>query len=340
MVQERNLNFYFYLSSSMIVRRIIIKSFKITLLLLFLYSLQSCCGGNDDYNIIDLSEQNGDTNKPDNSDEQGEVKNDSSHTKTLKILAIGNSFTEDGTAYLPSLIKKSGIEDVIIGKMVVGGTSLQYHYTHATNNDSVYAFSVSTENGFKSQGKTNFSSCLLYDTWDIIIMQQVSHLSGKYNTYQPYLNNLIKIIHGYQPHAAIGWQMTWAYSSTSTHSGFIYYEYNQTVMYEAILNAVNQMRLETDISLIIPTGVVIQELRGTSICNDLELTRDGYHLDYGAGRYAAACTWFETLIRPVFHIGVKGNTLRANAGNVPVTDDVALLCQEVTENVVRNYYGN
>ena len=70
------------------------------------------------------------------------------------------------------------------------------------------------------------------------------------------------------------------------------------------------------------------------------MTRDGYHLYMGAGIYAAACTWFETLIRPVFQVGVKGNTLRTNGGNVPVTDEVALLCQEVAENVVRNYYGN
>ena len=111
-------------------------------------------------------------------------------------------------------------------------------------------------------------------------------------------------------------------------------------MYESILDAVNQMKAETGLSVIIPTGMVIQDLRKTYISNDLELTRDGYHLDYGAGRYAAACTWFETLIRPMFQIGIKGNTLRANTGNVPVTDEVALLCQEIAENVVKNYYGN
>lgn len=311
------------------------KIFKFFLLCLFLCSIQSC-GGSDIETII--PENNQENNSSDANEEQNRNQSDDTQRKSLKILAIGNSFTEDGTAYLPSLIKKSGIDSVIIGKMVVGGTSLQYHYTHATNNDSVYAFSISTENGFKSQGKANFSSCLLYDTWDIVIVQQVSQFSGKYNTYQPYLNNLIKIIHGYQPHATIGWQMTWAYSSTSTHSGFIYYGYDQNVMHEAILNAVNQMRLETGISLIIPTGIVIQELRGTSICNDLELTRDGYHLDMGAGRYAAACTWFETFIHPIFDISVINNPYRVNKGNIPVTDEVALLCQTIAANVVENYY--
>ena len=112
------------------------------------------------------------------------------------------------------------------------------------------------------------------------------------------------------------------------------------VMYRAIIDAVNQMKDETGISVIIPTGMVIQELRGTYICNDMEITRDGRHLDYGAGRYAGSCAWFETLIRPKYQVGVKGNTARAKMGKIPITDEVALLCQEVAENVVKNYYGN
>jgi hypothetical protein len=40
---------------------------------------------------------------------------------------------------------------------------------------------------------------------------------------------------------------------------------------------------------IIPTGTVIQGMR-TSYLGDT-LTRDGYHLSYDLGRYAAALTW-------------------------------------------------
>ena len=316
------------------------KSVKVILFFLFFFSIHSC--GREDIDIETIiPEYNPDNNSSDSKTGQNGNQSDYIRNKTLKILAIGNSFTDDGTAYLPSLVKKAGIENVTLAKMVVGNTSLQYHYTHAIKNDSVYNFSVSKDGSFKSQGKKRFSDCFLFETWDYIILQQLSQYSGMYETYQPYLNCLINIIHKYHPQAAIGWQMTWAYSSTSTHSGFRNYGNNQMVMYGAILDAVNQMNNETEISVIIPTGTVIQELRGTYICNDLELTRDGYHLDYGAGRYAAACTWFETLIRKEYQVGVKGNTLRVNNGKVPVTDEVALLCQEIAEkNVVKNYYGN
>lgn len=313
------------------------KSVKITLFLLIFFSLQSC-GGEDIETII--PEYNQDNRPSDSNTGQNENPSDDTPNKTLKILAIGNSFTEDGIAYLPSLVKKAGIENVTIAKMVVGGASLQYHYTHAINDDPVYNFSVSTDGNFKSQGKKKFSDCFLFESWDYIILQQVSQNSGMYDTYQPYLNNLINIIRRYHPQAIIGWQMTWAYSSTSSHSGFKNYGRSQTMMYESILNAVSQMKTETGISVVIPTGMVIQELRGTSICNNLELTRDGYHLDLGAGRYAAACTWFGTLIHPFFNISIVDNPYRVNKGNIPVTDDVAILCQKISESVVKNYYGN
>lgn len=75
----------------------------------------------------------------------------------------------------------------------------------------------------------------------------------------------------------------------------------------------------------------------TDICNDLELTRDGYHLYLGAGRYAAACTWFETLIYPFLNVSIVSNSYRVNKGNVPVTDEVVLLCQEAAHSAVQNY---
>lgn len=309
-----------------------LKAHYILLSFFFFFSLQSC--GPEDSKIYDYAEQ-----KIVNDSTLNPWNNKGQETKSLKILAIGNSFTDDGTAYLPSLIQKAGIPNVTIAKMVVGGTSLQFHYTHAVKNDTVYAFSVSTGDGFRSQGKKTFSECLSSETWDYVIVQQLSNLSGMYHTYQPYLNDLIKIIYSYQPNVGIGWQMTWAYSTNSTHSGFYNYEKSQTKMHEAIADAVNQMKTQTGVSLIIPTGMVIQELRGTHICNDLELTRDGYHLDYGAGRYAAACTWFETFIYPIYNVSVVNNTYRVNKGNIPVTDEVALLCQTIAASVVNNYYN-
>ena len=50
---------------------------------------------------------------------------------------------------------------------------------------------------------------------------------------------------------------------------------------------------QTDVEQIIPTGTVLQNLRTSPLNNEMDLTRDGYHMDYGLSRYAAACAVFE-----------------------------------------------
>ena len=50
----------------------------------------------------------------------------------------------------------------------------------------------------------------------------------------------------------------------------------------------------SDIDGVIPSGTAIQNLRGSYI-GDTLLTRDGYHLSYDIGRYAAALTWYKQL---------------------------------------------
>lgn len=262
---------------------------------------------------------------------------DKTKKEVLKILAIGNSFTDDGMAFLPDLIYNAGLHYVKLGKIVVGGTSLEYHYAH--NNDNVYNFFIS-EGGknFSYEGLASVNNAINHDQWDIVVMQQVSQFSGMYQTFQPYLDSLIALVHRQLPKAIIAWHMTWAYGSKSGHSGFSNYDRDQTNMYNAIYNTVLKAINETNLDLVIPSGVAIQKLRATSVNNPpLDLTRDGSHLDYGAGRYVVACTWFEALIAQVYHTSIIGNATRTDAGNVPVTDDNALICQQAASDAIKEF---
>jgi hypothetical protein len=64
-------------------------------------------------------------------------------------------------------------------------------------------------------------------------------------------------------------------------------------MYNAIVNAVNTKILtNNDIAIVIPSGTSIQNVR-TSFIGDM--TRDGYHLSYGIGRYIASMTYVKAL---------------------------------------------
>ncbi len=50
-----------------------------------------------------------------------------SNPDTLRILAIGNSFSDDGTEYLPGLLEAAGIHNVIVARLYIGGCTLQRH---------------------------------------------------------------------------------------------------------------------------------------------------------------------------------------------------------------------
>ena len=47
--------------------------------------------------------------------------------KTLRILAVGNSFSDDAMEYLPALLESMGIDDVELARLYVGGCSLEQH---------------------------------------------------------------------------------------------------------------------------------------------------------------------------------------------------------------------
>ena len=69
------------------------------------------------------------------------------------------------------------------------------------------------------------------------------------------------------------------------------------------------------------------------------MTRDNWHLNTGIACYIASCTWFETLLRPVFGVSVVGNTARPTP---EYTDADIILGQTCAEWAVQNpyYYYN
>ena len=273
----------------------------------------------------------------------------------LRILAIGNSFSDDGMEYLPLLLDNMGVENVELARLYVGGCSLERHVRFYNEHKAPYQFYYSATKHFKGPKahtdiplraaeanlwqKTEGVSlidALKWGEWDIITMQQVSGLSGLYDSYQPYLNELIAIVRKYQPEAKIAWQMTWAYSTDSQHGDFPRYDRDQQKMLAAIYAAVEQMRREVKFDYIIPAGTAIQSLRLSDVNNaPLDLTRDGYHMDLGGGRYALACVWYETLIKPFTHRSMVGNTLYTEQGRVKVNKDNAHYFHKAAKKAVK-----
>lgn len=248
----------------------------------------------------------------------------------LKILAIGNSFTDDAMTLFPNLLDSSHIYNVTLGKLTYGGAALDTHLINYLQNAHAYTFEVTKENHWeKISDNYTISEGVSFLDWDIIILQQVSRLSGQIQSYQPYLNQLIKMLDDNcsNKNVVFGWHMTWAYAQNYTNSDFKNYGYNQWNMYTKIVETVEDMQAQTGIQLVIPSGTAIQNLRNTSLNDSMDLTRDGCHITLGVGRYTLACTWFQSLISPILGVDLLGNNYRESNG-IKVTDDNYAICQQ------------
>jgi hypothetical protein len=210
----------------------------------------------------------------------------------LKILAIGNSFSDDAMEYVYQVAKDAGVENIKLGNMFIGGCSLERHLENAKGNKGAYDFRTNTSGKWSTRGGVSIKAAVLSENWDFITFQQVSGYSGIADSFDD-LEELIEIVKPLCPDATLAWHMTWAYKVGSTHSDFSKYGKNQMTMYNAITGAVNEKILTNDdIGIVIPSGTSIQNAR-TSVIG--EMTRDGYHLSYGIGRYIASMTFVKAL---------------------------------------------
>lgn len=212
----------------------------------------------------------------------------------IKVLAIGNSFSEDAIENnLHELFQAAGRQS-IIANMYIGGCTLERHWKNAKGDIADYRYRKVDVNGDRHQiDRMTLKKALTDEKWDYVSLQQASGVSGKYATYTPYMADLIKYVHSYAPQAKIIWHQTWAYAQNSDHKEFPNYGRSQKAMYDSIMSASTRVLKDYQIRTVIPCGTAIQNAR-TSFLGD-HMNRDGYHLNLIYGRYTAACTWFEAL---------------------------------------------
>lgn len=214
----------------------------------------------------------------------------------VRILAIGNSFSEDAIEQnLYEILQAEGIS-AVIGNMYIGGCSLETHLNNANADAPNYSYRKVIDGVKTTKEGTKISEILKDENWDFVTMQQASHFSGINNTYIRDLPALYDYVKATNPRKDTKYAMhqTWAYSNDSQHDGFRNYGNSQQNMYNHIVDANNEAAELVGIDIVIPAGTAIQNAR-TSFVGD-NMNRDGYHLDLILGRYTAACTWADELL--------------------------------------------
>ena len=244
--------------------------------------------------------------------------------KTIKVLAIGNSFSQDAVEqYLYELAKAQG-DSLVIGNAYIGGCSIERHYANLLGDSAAYDYRK-VVGGVKAEYKKVTLKRIIRDEhWDLITLQQASQLSGIPRSFAllPALKQEIsKYTSSFQ--TPFAWHMTWAYANDLNSWRFKAYDNNQRQMYSAIVSTMLGALPSAGIQRIIPSGIAIQLARYRF--GDI-LNRDGYHLSYTLGRYTAACTWCEFLTGRI----VDGNHYHPDT----ISDEEAQLCQQAAHEAI------
>ena len=205
----------------------------------------------------------------------------------LSVLSIGNSFSQDAQRYLHQTAAADGVELTCVN-LYIGGCPLWRHFRNYELDEKAYELQYNGEcTGFN----VSIREALLNREWDYVTLQQASHFSPKYETYEPYLTSLAAEIRRLCPQARFAIHETWAYAQDSERLTQMMGYTDEHDMFREIESAYTQAAADSHAELMIPAGRAMMALR------DMGLTahRDGFHASRGMGRYAIALTWYHAL---------------------------------------------
>ncbi|MBQ9713868.1 MAG: DUF4886 domain-containing protein [Clostridia bacterium] len=239
----------------------------------------------------------------------------------MKILSIGNSFSQDAQRYLHGLAKHNG-EEMKTVNLYVPGCPLRSHYINVLENNAAYDFEF---NGVATGLKVSISQALASDDWDVITLQQASFYSGRYETYSPYIEEVAKFVRKYCPHAKIWIHQTWAYENESQLLKNLQIFERSEDMLAAICDSYAKAAKAIDAYGTIPCGKAMMKATELGI---EKIHRDTFHASLGAGRYLLALCWYKAFTGK----DISNDTF--NEFDVPVTEEERQIVIKAVNSVV------
>lgn len=268
----------------------------------------------------------------------------------LRILDIGNSFSEDANNYLNGLVQATGadVSQLCVYELYMGGSSfhswvqlynsqleadasVKYKITKITGKKTLTG-TYKLDTNYELNDPTLFRAVLSDVQWDVIIIHQVSTYCYDYeawggkDTSGGDLPALLSILREHQPQARIDYMLVHAPlkilgkgTAASTTDG----------LWQQIMQSSRQAQQDYGFGVILPYGTAIQNLRKTQYSDENEMQRDSNHLAYGLSRYTAACAYYQSEIAPFLGISILGNTYRPEVESWMKKTDYSKLSQPV-----------
>ena len=205
----------------------------------------------------------------------------------MKILSIGNSFSDDAQRYLRDIASAEGVELETLN-LCIGGCSLATHAANVKSGDKAYLFHYNGD--VECEELITLDDGIAMRNWDIVTVQQVSTLSFKEESYYPYIHEVVDYVREKLPNAKIYLHQTWAYEHGCPRSFEVTDGKGTEFMLEGIRHAYARAKREICAEAIIPSGELMELLyqNGAS-----KIYRDTFHASYGIGRYAVGLLWFK-----------------------------------------------
>ncbi len=208
----------------------------------------------------------------------------------MKILFIGNSFSDDTMEHAANILLSLGVGTVSLGNLYIGGCSIHRHVDNAANDRAWYEYRTNTGDGWTTTPNTSIRMALTSQEWDIVAIQ-TGTADGSRNTCErcyDYLPILLKYIRALcKNNPKIVFNMTWVGEAWNGHPEIVAHNGDQMAMYREVTRIVREVVL-TQVDAVSPAGTAIQNARAVGLA---PLNRDGYHLSWGLGRYIAGLTF-------------------------------------------------
>lgn len=233
--------------------------------------------------------------------------------KPVKVLLIGNSFSVCAMPHLPKVAADLGVK-LDIASLYIGGCSLERHWNNvlrdSDKNFKPYAYKRNNC-GIETNLAANVCDALRSDKWDIVTIQQVSHLSWQKESYHPYGDKLVAKIRELAPTAKIVVQETWSYTPWDRRLGK--WKIDQNEMYERLHDAYADFASMYSFD-VIPMGSAIQQWRRQL---PVKYTENSYGGDVVGGGSKPEDKHFKLQDgkwvpnSDMFHLGRKGDYFQA-----------------------------
>jgi hypothetical protein len=183
-----------------------------------------------------------------------------------RVLMIGNSFSISCMTHLPKIAADCG-EKLDLCSLYIGGCSLEKHVKNVRKElaeetkgeKGAYRYDRSTcGEPTVTLKNVRLTDALKIAQWDVVTIQQASHLSWKSKSYEPWGDELIATIRRLAPQAKIVVHQTWSY--TPFDARLRKWNLTQDQMFDFLSDAYGAFAKKRGLE-VIPFGLAVQAWR-------------------------------------------------------------------------------